>query len=50
MKSKTKIENEKVTLEYTEAGSYSYQQVTNELSERLVRFFDDGAVELKEFL
>lgn len=40
-------EKEKVVLEYTEAVTYSDQQVTDELIERLKRFFDDdGIVEL----
>jgi AhpD family alkylhydroperoxidase len=40
-------EKEKVALEYTEAVTYSDQQVTDELIERLKKFFDDdGVVEL----
>jgi alkylhydroperoxidase family enzyme len=40
-------EMEKVVLEYTEAVTYSDQQVTDELMERLKAFFDeDGIVEL----
>lgn len=40
-------EKEKVVLEYTEAVTYSDQQVTDELMERLKGFFDDdGIVEL----
>ena len=40
-------EKEKVVLEYTEAVTYSDQQVTDELIERLKGFFDDdGIVEL----
>lgn len=40
-------EKEKVVLEYTEAVTYSDQQVTDELMERLKVFFDDdGIVEL----
>lgn len=40
-------EMEKVALEYTEAVTYSDQQVTDELMERLKVFFDeDGVVEL----
>lgn len=40
-------ENEKVVLEYTEAVTYSDQQVTDELMSRLKVFFDDdGVVEL----
>ncbi len=40
-------EKEKVVLEYTEAVTYSDQQVTDELIERLKKFFDDdGIVEL----
>lgn len=40
-------EKEKVVLEYTEAVTYSDQQVTNELMEKLRGFFDeDGIVEL----
>ena len=40
-------EKEKVVLEYTEAVTYSDQQVTDELIDRLKRFFDeDGIVEL----
>ncbi len=40
-------EKEKVVLEYTEAVTYSDQQVTDELMERLKSFFDDdGVVEL----
>ena len=40
-------ENEKVVLEYTEAVTYSDQQVTDELIERLKSYFDDdGIVEL----
>jgi AhpD family alkylhydroperoxidase len=37
-------EKEKVALEYTEAITYSDQQVTDELVERLKRFFDDNGV------
>lgn len=37
-------EKERVVLEYTEAVTYSDQQVTNELMERLKAFFDDDAV------
>ncbi len=40
-------EMEKVVLEYTEAVTYTDQQVTDELMERLKTFFDDdGIVEL----
>jgi len=40
-------DKEKVVLEYTEAVTYSDQQVTDELIERLKDFFDDdGIVEL----
>ena len=40
-------EKEKVVLEYAEAVTFSDQQVTNELMERLKGFFDDnGIVEL----
>ena len=40
-------EKEKVVLEYTEAVTYSDQQVTDELVHRLKQFFDDdGVVEL----
>ena len=40
-------EKEKVVLEYTEAVTYSDQQVTDELMEKLKGFFDnDGVVEL----
>jgi uncharacterized peroxidase-related enzyme len=40
-------EKEKVVLEYTEAVTYSDQQVTDELVHRLRNFFDDdGIVEL----
>ena len=40
-------EKEKIVLEYTEAVTYSDQQVTDELIERLKGFFDDdGVVEL----
>ncbi|MCK5355532.1 MAG: carboxymuconolactone decarboxylase family protein, partial [Methyloprofundus sp.] len=40
-------EKEKVVLEYTEAVTYSDQQVTDELIERLKLFFnEDGIVEL----
>ena len=40
-------EKEKVVLEYTEAVTYSDQQVTDELIERLKDFFDDdGIIEL----
>ena len=40
-------EKEKAVLEYTEAVTFSDQQVTNELVERLKAFFDeDGIVEL----
>ena len=40
-------EKEKVVLEYTEAVTYSDQQVTDELFQRLKDFFDDdGIVEL----
>ena len=40
-------EKEKVVLEYTEAVTYSDQQVTDELIERLKGFFnEDGIVEL----
>jgi len=40
-------EKEKVVLEYTEAVTYSDQQVTDELIARIKRFFDeDGVVEL----
>ena len=40
-------DKEKVVLEYTEAVTYSDQQVTDELIERLKGFFDDdGIVEL----
>ncbi|MDH3636583.1 MAG: carboxymuconolactone decarboxylase family protein [Gammaproteobacteria bacterium] len=40
-------EKEKVVLEYVEAVTYSDQQVTDELVERLKSFFDDdGIVEL----
>jgi uncharacterized peroxidase-related enzyme len=40
-------EQERVVLEYTEAVTYSDQQVTDELIERLRNFFDDdGIVEL----
>ena len=37
-------EKEKIVLEYTEAITYSGQQVTDELVERLKKFFDDDAV------
>lgn len=37
-------EKEKVVLEYTEAVTYSDQQVTDELIDRLKRFFDEDAV------
>jgi AhpD family alkylhydroperoxidase len=40
-------EKEKVVLEYTEAVTYSDQQVTDELMEKIKGFFDnDGVVEL----
>ncbi len=40
-------EKEKVVLEYTEAVTFTDQQVTDELMERLKEFFDDdGVVEL----
>lgn len=40
-------EKEKVVLEYTEAVTYTDQQVTDELVDRLMGFFDDdGVVEL----
>jgi AhpD family alkylhydroperoxidase len=40
-------EKEKVVLEYTEAVTYSDQRVTDELTERLKKFFDEnGIVEL----
>jgi uncharacterized peroxidase-related enzyme len=40
-------EQERVVLEYTEAVTFSDQQVTDELVQRLKRFFDeDGIVEL----
>ncbi|MFT5658555.1 MAG: AhpD family alkylhydroperoxidase [Gammaproteobacteria bacterium] len=40
-------EKEKLVLEYTEAVTYSDQQVTDELMDRLKGFFDeDGVVEL----
>ncbi len=37
-------EKEKVALEYTEAVTFSDQQVTDELMARLKRFFDDDSV------
>ena len=37
-------EKEKVVLEYTEAVTYSDQQITDELMERLRDFFDDDSI------
>ena len=37
-------EKEKVALEYTEAVTYSDQQVTDQLVERLKSFFDDDSI------
>ena len=37
-------EKEKIVLEYTEAVTFSDQQVTDELIERLKNFFDDDAI------
>ena len=37
-------EKERAVLEYTEAVTYSNQQVTNEMVERLKCFFDDDAI------